>query len=360
MMQLQPVMIMAGGTGGHVFPALAVAEVLREHGVPVVWLGTRAGIEAGVVPAAGYPVEWINTSGLRGKHWGNRLRAPFRLLRACVQAWQAIRRTRPCAVLGMGGFVAGPGGVMAWLLRKPLLIHEQNAIPGLTNRLLSHLATHLLEAFPGALGQDALHVGNPVRRSITRLPAPEQRFNTHRDALRLLVLGGSPGAVRLNQLVPPALAQIDTGIRPQVIHQAGKTNLQQALQAYADNRVQAEVKAFIDDMDAAYAWADIVLCRAGAMTIFELAAAGVGSILVPYPFAVDDHQSANARYLQDAGAAIVRQQNELSAEWLSATLMQLNSQRDRLLGMARRARECAMPAAAGEVARVCMTAGGLH
>ena len=360
MMQVQPVMIMAGGTGGHVFPALAVADVLREHGVPVVWLGTRAGIEASLAPAAGYPIEWINISGVRGKSLLSRLQAPFKIVSACIQAMKIMRRTQPCAVLGMGGFTAGPGGLVAWLLRKPLLIHEQNAIPGLTNKLLSRIATHLLEAFPGALQRGAIHVGNPVRRSITQLPAPEHRFNTHQGALRLLVLGGSLGAVKLNEVTPQALAMIDEDIRPQVIHQTGKKNLQQAQQCYAENNVKAEVKDFIDDMDAAYAWADIVLCRAGAMTVFELASAGVGSILVPYPFAVDDHQSANAEYLRDVGAAIVKQQDELSAEWLSDTLMRFNSQRDKLLRMAKRARERAMPNAANDVARLCMTAGGIH
>lgn len=361
MMRMQPVMIMAGGTGGHVFPALAVADVLRQHGVPVVWLGTRAGIEARLVPAAGYPIEWINISGVRGKNLASRLLAPFRIIGACAQAFRALRRTRPCAVLGMGGFAAGPGGIMAWLLRKPLLIHEQNAIAGLTNRLLSLVASQLLEAFPGALKRRrAIHVGNPVRQSITCLPSPEQRLQNHRDALRVLVLGGSLGAVKLNQVVPAALSQIDADSRPQVIHQTGSNNLEQAQQFYADHQVQAEVKDFIEDMDQAYAWADIVVCRAGAMTVFELAACGVASILVPYPHAVDDHQSANADYLLSAGAAIVKQQHELTAEWLRDTLMHFSHQRDKLLRMARRARERAMPNAAAEVAQRCMTAGGIR
>ncbi len=360
MMQVQPVMIMAGGTGGHVFPALAVADVLRDHGVPVIWLGTRAGIEARLVPAAGYPIEWVNISGVRGKRLRGRLLAPFNILSACYQALRIMRRTRPGVVLGMGGFVSGPGGVVAWLLRKPLLIHEQNAVAGLTNRWLARIASQLLEAFPGALGRGAVHVGNPVRRSITQLPPPSQRLATHRDALRLLVLGGSLGAVRLNEVVPQALAQIDADCRPQVIHQTGRNNLQQTVEHYQQYQVQAQVKDFIDDMDAAYAWADIVLCRAGAMTVFELAAAGVGAILVPYPFAVDDHQRANAEYLRAADAAVVRLQHELGAQWLSATLRDFSRQRDKLLHMACRARECAMPDAAREVARYCMQAGGMH
>ncbi len=360
MMQMQPIMIMAGGTGGHVFPALAVADVLREHGVPVVWLGTRAGIEADLVPAAGYPIEWIQVGGLRGKSLRARMLAPFKILGACYQALQVMCRIRPCAVLGMGGFVSGPGGLVAWLLRKPLLIHEQNAVAGLTNKLLARIASRLLEAFPGALGRGAIHVGNPVRRSISQLPAPVQRFASHRDALRVLVLGGSLGALRLNEVLPQALAQIDADSRPQVIHQTGKRNLQQAQEQYRQHRVDAEMRDFIDDMDTAYAWADIVVCRAGAMTVFELAAAGVGAILVPYPFAVDDHQSANADYLASAGAAIVRKQHELDAEWLAATLEDFSQHRDKLLRMANRARECAMPNAASDVARQCLSAGGMH
>jgi UDP-N-acetylglucosamine--N-acetylmuramyl-(pentapeptide) pyrophosphoryl-undecaprenol N-acetylglucosamine transferase len=360
MMQIRPIMIMAGGTGGHVFPALAVAEELREQGVPVVWLGTRAGIEARLVPAAGYPVEWINIGGLRGKSFVSRLLAPVKIISACVQATKILLRIKPCAVLGMGGFVSGPGGVMAWLLRKPLLIHEQNAVPGLTNKILSAFATQLLQAFPAALKKPAVKVGNPVRRSITQLPLPEQRYPSHQDSLRLLVIGGSLGAVRLNEVVPAAVALLEQDVRPQIIHQTGTANLQQAEQHYASKNVQADVRAFIDDMDEAYAWADIVVCRAGAMTVFELAATGVASILVPYPHAVDDHQTANADYLASAGAAIVRQQHELTAEWLSETLLQFNAQRDGLLQMAKRARELAMPNAANDVAQYCMAAGGIH
>jgi UDP-N-acetylglucosamine--N-acetylmuramyl-(pentapeptide) pyrophosphoryl-undecaprenol N-acetylglucosamine transferase len=359
MMAVRPILIMAGGTGGHVFPALAVADELRAYGVPVVWLGTRNGIEARLVPQAGYPIEWLSITGLRGKSATTLLLAPFRLVLACAQAFQVIRRRNPCAVLGMGGFAAGPGGVMAWLMRKPLLIHEQNAVAGLTNRLLSRLATVVLQAFPNTLSNATQAVGNPVRKAIRELPAPGDRMSNHHDAMRVLVIGGSLGAARLNEIVPQAIAEIPPASRPRVWHQTGPAKLEDARQAYAVHELEARVDAFIDDMAEAYAWADVVICRAGAMTVFELAAAGVGSILVPYPHAVDDHQSANANYLAAAGAAIVKQQHELSSRWLAETLQRLMQKRDDLLVMARAARQLARPSAAAEVAGFCMRSGGV-
>ena len=358
-MNLRPVLIMAGGTGGHVFPALAVADELRARGVPVIWLGTRAGIEARLVPQAGFPIEWLSISGWRGKSTLSLFAAPWKLLRACMQAMQVIRRNQPCAVLGMGGFASGPGGLMAWLLRKPLLIHEQNAVPGLTNKLLSKLAAQVLEAFPGSMQREAQHVGNPVRAEIQNIAAPEQRFNSRTGALRLLVLGGSLGAVRVNELVPEALSLMDEHARPEVVHQAGANHEEDTRKLYVDHHVAAKVDAFIDDMAAAYSWADLVICRAGAMTVYELAAAGVGSLLVPYPYAVDDHQTANAEYLTHVDAAIVKQQKDITAEWLSETIKSLMQQRDRLLQMAKAARAQAMPDAARQVAEHCMRAGGL-
>lgn len=360
MMSIRPILIMAGGTGGHVFPALAVADELRLRGIPVVWLGTRAGIEARLVPQAGFSIEWLSISGLRGKGMLSTLLMPMRLVIACAQAMRVLFRRKPCAVLGMGGFAAGPGGLMAWLLRKPLLIHEQNAIPGLTNRLLSMVAVQALEAFPGTLGKNAIYVGNPVRKEITGLPLPEQRFDKHKGALRVLVVGGSLGAMRLNELMPEAMSMIEKGVRPEVWHQAGEKNLEVTLNLYKKFDVEARVEAFIEDMSEAYAWADLVVCRAGAMTIFELAAAGVGSILVPYPYAADDHQSANADYLERVGAAIVCQQKDISGKWLSNTITRLAQQRDHVLKMARAARQQAKPDAANEVATQCMLAGGLR
>ena len=359
MRAVSPILIMAGGTGGHVFPALAVADELRARGVPVIWLGTQAGIEARLVPQAGYPIEWLSIAGWRGKGVLNTLLAPMRLMVACYQALLVLLKRKPCAVLGMGGFASGPGGLMAWLMRKPLLIHEQNAVAGLTNRLLSTVANEVMEAFPGALGKKAVYVGNPVRKDIIALPSPEKRLANHDGALRVLVIGGSLGAVRLNELVPEAVSKMESAARPEVWHQTGLKNHDAARALYKEFNVEARVDAFVDDMAAAYAWADVVICRAGAMTVFELAAAGVASILVPYPYAVDDHQTVNAEYLVNVDAAIIRQQNDMDAEWLRSTITELTQQRDRLLRMAKAARSQAKPDAVNEVAERCMLAGGL-
>ena len=355
-MTQRPIMIMAGGTGGHVYPALAVADELRNRGVPVVWLGTRKGIEARLVPAAGIDIEWLGVSGLRGKGVISLLLAPFNLLLAGLQALRIVLRRQPCAVLGMGGFVAGPGGLMAWLLRKPLLIHEQNAIPGMTNKLLAKLADVVMEAFPGSFSQ-AMHVGNPVRRSIATLPSPEQRMQNRDGGLHLLVFGGSLGAAALNEVVPRALAGLPKNQRPLVWHQAGPKNIEQATNNYAQLQLGARVDAYIDNMAEAYAWADLVLCRAGAMTVAELAAVGVASILVPYPHAVDDHQTANAHYLSDAGAAVLLPQTELGVEKLQGLLADMT--RDRVLDMANRARRLGMPESTRIVVEQCLQAGGI-
>jgi UDP-N-acetylglucosamine--N-acetylmuramyl-(pentapeptide) pyrophosphoryl-undecaprenol N-acetylglucosamine transferase len=359
MMSVRPILIMAGGTGGHVFPALAVADELRARGVPVVWLGTRTGIEARVVKQAGYPIEWLSITGLRGKGAATLLLAPFRLMFACAQAMRVLRQRNPGAVLGMGGFAAGPGGFMAWVMRRPLIIHEQNAVAGLTNRILAPLASHVLEAFPHTFRKKATVVGNPVRKDIQQLPDPLIRIGRHLDALRILVIGGSLGAQRLNEIVPEALGQIAEDARPEIVHQTGPAKLEMTQAFYQRHGVEARIEAFIDDMAQAYGWADLVICRAGAMTVFELAAAGVGSILIPYPHAVDDHQTANANYLVQAGAAIVRQQHELTSDWLSETITRMTQQRDTLRNMAKAARSMAKPDAAFAVADCCMQAGGL-
>ncbi len=347
------VLIMAGGTGGHVFPALAVAEELRARGVEVVWLGTRRGLEAQVVPPTGIPLEWVSIGGLRGKSALTWLWAPFRLLRATGQALAVILRRRPMAVLGMGGFVTGPGGFVTWLLRLPLVIHEQNAVAGFTNRLLAPLASRVLEAFPATFSNKATHTGNPVRANIAQLPLPEQRFTARSGALRLLVLGGSLGARALNETLPPALAGM--AMRPEVWHQSGTKLIDEARAAYQSAGVSARVEPFIADMAEAYGWADLVVCRAGALTIAELAAAGVGAILVPYPHAVDDHQTRNAAHLAEAGAAQVIQQRELNAERLREMISGLDD-RARLLAMAQAARAHAMPDATRVVADQCMEA----
>ena len=320
------IMVMAGGTGGHVFPALAVADELRSRGVEVTWLGTRLGLEAEVVPRAGFPIDYIQVAGLRGKGKLSLLMAPVKLMLALMQGLSVMRRRHPSAVLGMGGYVAGPGGLAAWLMRCPLLIHEQNARAGYTNRLLAPLAKRVMAAFPNTFvnRKNVLHTGNPLRADFQKFAdndsSAEENIVNKKRPLKLLVVGGSLGAARLNEVVPEALLMINENIRPEVWHQAGKRNIKAALQAYDAAGVEAKVETFIDDIAAAYTWADVVLCRAGAMTVAEIAAIGVPSILVPYPHAVDDHQTANARYLSEAHAAILLQQTQLSAECLAETL----------------------------------------
>lgn len=369
MINVRPVLIMAGGTGGHVFPALAVADELRLRGVPVVWLGTKAGIESRLVPEAGYPIEWMSITGLRGKKPITLLLAPIRLVMACGQALAVLFRRKPCAVLGMGGFASGPGGLMAWLLRKPLLVHEQNAIPGLTNKVLAKFATVVLQAFPGVFKQ-ATTTGNPVRQAICEISSPEIRLKQRQqdlsdsdtqgvDKLRLLIIGGSLGAVKLNEIIPQALAKIESSQRPQIIHQTGLKNIESAKTFYSDAGVDAKVEAFIDDMPSVYEWADLVICRAGAMTVFELAAAGIASILVPYPHAVDDHQTINAFYLEKAGAAIIKQQDELTTDWLVNVINDFSENRQKLLDMAIAARKLTIPDSAKTIADACLSAGGI-
>jgi UDP-N-acetylglucosamine--N-acetylmuramyl-(pentapeptide) pyrophosphoryl-undecaprenol N-acetylglucosamine transferase len=357
----RPVLIMAGGTGGHVFPALAVAAELTGLGVPVAWLGTDQGLEARVVPAAGYSLTPIRVSGLRGKGLLRVFFAPFMLSIALLQALRVFLRLRPLVVLGMGGFAAGPGGVIAWLLRCPLLIHEQNSVPGLTNRLLAPFARVVFEGFPGSMpaSRQAVAVGNPVRAGIAALAAPETRLAGRSGALRLLVIGGSLGAQALNRVVPQAIARLPAAMRPQVHHQTGQAQVAGVQQRYRELGCNARVEAFIEDMAGAYAWADLVVCRSGALTVAELAAAGVASILVPYPHATDDHQTGNARYLADAGAALLMPQVNLSEEWLSGTLSRFSGHRETLLAMAQRARELARPDAARRVALLCLEAAGI-
>jgi UDP-N-acetylglucosamine--N-acetylmuramyl-(pentapeptide) pyrophosphoryl-undecaprenol N-acetylglucosamine transferase len=354
-----PVLIMAGGTGGHVFPALAVAKVLRERGVPVVWLGVPGSMEARLVPAQGFPIEWLQVSGIRGKGARALLLAPLRIARAVWQAIRVLRRLRPRAVLGAGGYVSGPGGIAAWLLRVPLLIHEQNAVPGMTNRWLAKLATRVLEAFPGSFppGRKVTTIGNPVREDIAALPVPEERFAQRTDRSRLLVFGGSQGARALNATLPKALARLSPEQRPQVRHQAGERGLDVARSAYRDANVEADVTAFIDDMAKAYAWADFAVCRSGAMTVTELQAAGLGAVFVPLPIATDDHQTKNAEVMVRAGAASLIRESELSAERLGDLLGALCADRQRTLAMARASRATRVIDAAVRAADFCLAAG---
>jgi UDP-N-acetylglucosamine--N-acetylmuramyl-(pentapeptide) pyrophosphoryl-undecaprenol N-acetylglucosamine transferase len=348
---------MAGGTGGHVFPGLAVAHVLRERSQPVVWLGTRRGIEARLVPEAGIEIEWISISGLRGSGWASWVSAPVRLLIALVQALGVLRRRRPSAVLGLGGFVAGPGGLAAWLARRPLVIHEQNAVAGTTNRWLARFADQVFEAFPGSFppAVSTQVVGNPVRREIVALATPAERFRDRPlDApLRLLVIGGSQGARVLNRTLPEALALLPAEQRPQVWHQGGVTH-DEAAAAYARLELEARLEPFISDMAAAYSWADLVLCRAGALTLAELAAAGLGALLVPFPHAIDDHQTRNASHLCSAGAAVAIAERDLTPSHLAAELARLNADRNAVRRMAAAARTQAHPDAASVIANACL------
>ncbi len=352
------VMILAGGTGGHVYPALAVARKLRDQGVVVVWVGTRRGLEARVVPAAGFEMEWITIRGIRHKGYTSWLLMPLRLAVAMFQSWRIMRRLRPDAVLAMGGFVAAPGGLVARLLRRPLLIHEQNAIAGLTNRWLAYIADTVMCGFPEAFGTlpGARHVGNPVRDEILALPAPTERLGARQGPLRILVVGGSQGAHVFNTVMPEAMARVAHQLSPQVWHQAGRNGRESTERAYRASMVEARVTAFIDDMAQAYAWADLLICRAGAMTIAEIAAAGIAAILVPYPHAVDDHQTANARFLNDRDAAVLVPQSEFDAARVAELLAGFAANRELLQKMAINARTCAVPDATEAVARLCVEA----
>ena len=343
-------MVMAGGTGGHIFPGIAVAEALRARGWRVAWMGNPDGMEARLVPERGYEMAWVRFSALRGKGVMRKLLLPFNLLRGFWQALRELRRIRPDVVLGMGGYVTFPGGMMAALLGTPLVLHEQNSIAGLANKVLAGVADKRMTGFPGVLAKGEW-VGNPVRAEIAAVADPQQRFAGRSGPLRILVVGGSLGAAVLNETVPQALARIAPGFRPRVTHQAGAGQIEALRSAYVAAGVDGELLPFIDDMAKCYAEADLVICRAGALTIAELAAVGVGSILVPFPHAVDDHQSANARFLAEREGAIVLPQDQLDAERLARLLESLD--RAQLLAMACAARAQARADAARAVADVC-------
>ena len=351
---LRTALIMAGGTGGHVMPALAVAEALRSEGWRVVWLGTKEGMEARLVREHGFEMAWVDFAGVRGKGVFSLAFLPLRILRAFWQAFWAIRRIKPNVVAGLGGYVAFPGGMMASLLGKPLAIHEQNAVAGMTNRVLACLADRVLLGLSGAFAQGvdkpipcgkvkSEWVGNPVRPTIAALPAPAQRYAGRAGPLRLLVIGGSLGARALNEVVPRALARMQPGVRPLVRHQAGARNIDELKANYAAVGVEAECLAFIDDMATAYAWADVAICRAGALTVAELAVAGLPAGLVPYPHAVDDHQTLNAHFLSDVGGAWLLPQDKLGVNELAIWLGSLS--RAELLERAEKARAQAKPEA---------------
>lgn len=346
------ILIMAGGTGGHVFPALAVANYLAEQGWQMSWLGTKGGLESRVVPAHRIDIDWLSVAGVRGKGLFSKIKAVLLLIKACGQAWRILRRRKPDVVLGMGGFVAGPGGLMAKLMGIPLVIHEQNRVPGTTNRLLAKWANRVLEAFPGSFDKkiNALWSGNPLRKEFIGIP--EKIARQPGESVRLLVIGGSQGAQVLNQVVPDAVAAL-SGLK--VRHQTGEIMHAQVEQRYQELGVDAEVSAFIEDMAEAYLWADIAVCRAGAMTVSELAAAGIPAVLIPLPHAIDDHQNANAHYLADVGGAVILPQKDLSPETLAERIKDVIG---RLAEMGKKTRACAKLDATEAVALCCQAEVG--
>lgn len=349
------VLIMAGGTGGHIFPGLAVAESLREQGVPVSWLGAKGAMECQRVPAAGISLRTVEISGIRGKGLLSWLGFPWRLLKAVMQAFKEVGDVAPACAVSFGGYAAGPGGLVAKMRGVPLLVHEQNRIPGMTNRVLARMADRVLQAFPGTWPENlhAQDCGNPVRSSVVNLEPPRLRMAGRSGPARLLITGGSQGARSLNRVLPAALALMPVERRPEVLHQAGKGWQTETREAYREAGVKSEVTEFIDDMAAAYSWADLVVCRAGALTVSELAAAGLGSVLVPFPHAVDDHQTMNAQFLVEAGAAELLPESKCSPDVLAEIFSGLLSDRNRLMTMANAARAVAIPDSADRVASLC-------
>ena len=374
-------MIMAGGTGGHIFPGLAVADCLRRRGVEVRWLGARGAMECRRVPASGIPLDVVDIAGLRGKGAASWLLAPWKVARAVFQAWRLLGRSRPSCAISFGGYAAGPGGLAARMRGIPLLVHEQNRVAGMTNRVLARLASRVLQAFPGTWPEELRPVtcGNPVRREISEVPAPGDRLPGRSGPPRLLVTGGSQGALALNRAVPMALAALPAGLEVAVRHQCGRGRLRATEAAYRDAGVpvgaasaaisrvikepiaaeaaptvkSVEVSEFIEDMAEAYAWADLIVCRAGALTVSEVAAAGLAAVFVPFPHAVDDHQTRNAEFLVERGAARLLKEAGLGEQALAGTLAQLLRDPARRLDMARRARAAAVPDSAARVADLC-------
>jgi UDP-N-acetylglucosamine--N-acetylmuramyl-(pentapeptide) pyrophosphoryl-undecaprenol N-acetylglucosamine transferase len=350
---IKRIVIMAGGTGGHVFPALAVAQTLIEKGYQVSWLGTHKGLESRVIPEQGIDIDWLSVAGVRGKGWLSKILAVFLLIKACGQALRILRQRKPDAVLGMGGFVAGPGGLMAKLLGIPLIIHEQNRVPGTTNRLLARLANQVLEAFPDSFNKkfNATFTGNPLRKSFVTSAVEGNKF-APTTLIKILVVGGSQGAQIFNQIVPEALARL-AGI--EVRHQTGTVMQQKVESRYKELGVNAQVSVFIEDMVTAYQWADLVICRSGAMTVSEVAATGTPAIFIPLPNAIDDHQTANARYLTDAGAGILLMQKDLNETSLAENISSVIKQWD---VMSKTAKQYARLDATEVVAGICMTEAG--
>lgn len=350
------ILIMAGGTGGHIMPGLAVADVLRARGWKVRWLGNPDKMEGQIVPARGYELAPLRFAGLRGRGLWAKMVAPFLLLRALWQAWGHFSTIRPHVVLGMGGYVSFPGGVVSALRARPLVLHEQNAVAGMANKALARISKRVLAGFPGAL-PGAEVVGNPVRQDVVVLPEPTQRYAERSGPLRVLVVGGSLGATALNSILPAALALIPEANRPEVLHQSGAQHIDVLNATYRQAAVRAECVAFIDNMAEALGQADLLVCRAGAMTVAEVAAAGVAALFVPYPHAVDDHQTANAKFLSEDGSAWLMRQESLNATEL-AMWLSLRT-REELAVVAQRARRHARPLAAQRIANICEELAGV-
>jgi UDP-N-acetylglucosamine--N-acetylmuramyl-(pentapeptide) pyrophosphoryl-undecaprenol N-acetylglucosamine transferase len=359
-MSFKPVLIIAGGTGGHVYPALAVAEYLREQGIQLFWLGTKAGLESRVVPENNIQLFTISVSGLRGKKFSRWLISPFTLVWALIQSLQVILNLRPSAVIGMGGYVSGPGGIAAWLLRIPLFIHEQNSIAGLTNRLLSPFARTIMQGFPGTMhGSKVVTTGNPVRKDIlhSAIPPVDRLAGRQKLPLRLLVLGGSLGAKVLNEMLPRVVNGLPEGVDVDIWHQTGRIHIDSTKSLYKKYRINSgRIVAYIENMAEAYLWADIILCRAGALTISEISIMGVASILVPYPFAVDDHQLKNAEYLSNMGGAVLIPQSEIDDSAIIKLICGFYKDRDALVQMAALSRQRALPNATRDIGNICLEA----
>jgi len=352
------VMLMAGGTGGHVFPALSVAEKLRAKNIAISWLGTQRGIESDVIPKHQIELHYLNVEGLRGRGLLALIRAPFKLLSSIIQAYSVLGKFNPSVVLGMGGFVSGPGAIAARLKGIPLVIHEQNSVAGTTNKISARFATAVMQGFPNTFTQGE-YCGNPVRTEIASLTPPSERLANREGPMRLLVLGGSRGALAINKLIPEALAKIDPQQRPEILHQVGGQHQQVTQKIYHEQghdiqHKNIEIVPFIDKMEEAYAWADFVICRAGALTVAELTAVGLGALLVPFPYAIDDHQTTNGQWLVEAGAAVMIQEKQLTPQILADQIMRLVNNSDQRLTMASCARTLAKVGAADRVAEVCL------
>lgn len=350
-------LIMAGGTGGHVIPALEIATKLKEDDYEIAWLGTKYGIEHKLVPKVNIKLFYLPVWGVRGKSFIYKLISPFRILLSIIYSLYIILKFKPSFVLGMGGFASGPGGIAAWILRKPLIIHEQNAILGFTNKVLSNFSKKVLVSFPELVPElvnhNYIYTGNPVRSEIISLATPNERWQKRVGQLRVLILGGSRGALVLNNIVPKAIAKLPVSQRPDIWHQSGNNFCQLTKDNYETLGLKAKVDDFINDMAEAYAWADLVIARAGALTVSELAAAGLPAVLIPYPYATDDHQKANANYLVSHNAAILLDQKNISVDQMSEILMELFNSRPRLLDMANSARRLSNTDATSNIIKHC-------